>query len=1325
MVEVRHQSNEKEITIQATREGDPETRTVRNADGSVWWTPGDAISLFYGSGTDGGSKFTSNATENSQVTHFSGTITAITGGGEYTDDDIQFWGVYPYGEDVSCDGSAVTLTLPSQQEAVPGTFASNLFPSMGRSLGLKMAFYNICGGWRFSITKEGVRKVTLKSNGGEPIAGKVKVGFNDAGVPEIREIIDGSDEVVLEAPAGQYFEPGSSYYMVLLPTVFESGFTMTFETSNEEGVYNRTAKTTITRSKFYGITNIDNYLTTPYAPKTGNIPIEDATFKAYLVEHFDSDENGEISYEEAESITEISLSPTNEYNLQSLQGIEYMPNLEVIDCPGDWYDTDNKANGIDREHYYVGPYSDNWEYAWGPIGTLRYVDESNNPHLQVLNLYNNSALGEEVVRLSLDNNPDLEELRIGMTWMEYPDLSNNPELKMIDFTHLRGTVPDFSGLNNVKELVMDYPQDGSGYIDLDVSGMKDLEILHVDARVRSLSDLSNNPKLKGLNLNHCNALSGTLDLSGNPALEELECEYTYRTSLDVSSNPSLKRLRCLNNQISELSLTNNNCLEYLECSGNHLTTLDVTSIETLREIYCDGNPLTSLDVSYNHNLEVLGFSGTQINAIDLSNNLELRVIGCDNIHGLTSLDLTNNPRLNHLWVRNDGLTSLDLSNNPSLSVLACHGNRISTLDVSNNLHIDEMYCSPMEDADGNNLLSILYISENQVIPYVTENRDEGHIPASTEIRIASNGGGGDDPDDPDSVTYSIGDIIDSDGLGIVFWVSDDGKSALLVSVTELRNQNWQTSNNWCISYGDSWRMPVIEELTQIHLNFETINSSLSSNGFTLLSTENICYWSSTANPNDGSYFYRERLHDGTFFTNLGNDEKDTSKKNYTRAVKEIGTGIPSSEDIPTISSRYSIGDIIESDGLGIIVYYDVDRRVAELMSVSELKNVGWSDADDWCSNYGNNWGLPNKDVLDQIAVGFYLINKALKENNYTQLAENEYYWSNSQVWSNSDLQWGHGAAILMPYSGTTYANGRFNARAVKVLYDYDLSVETKDAIPNQIYNYTGDSNQYCAALQGYINNEIADESVWTADEKYFYYSETANTIETLKFTGTKVTANNAFKANLSDLKENTKYYYVACIHIKNEYGDGTTVIADDVKSFTTPKYYLPPYVDLGLPSGVKWGTMILGASNPLERGASYCWGHSGYHGNSDYQPGDILPLEEDPANIALGGYWRTPTKQEWDELLTYCNCSYSVSDPNKVMHVSKGSVEIVIPLTSYWTSTCYSACWTSSNGGWQAAQAYYLTGSSDRFQTYIEEKRVSSVISIEEEMRIRAVYVDR
>ena len=69
-VEANPAALQQEITITASF-GEPDTRTVREADGSVLWSPGDEISVFYGSGTDGGSKFTSQNTEKAKVANFS------------------------------------------------------------------------------------------------------------------------------------------------------------------------------------------------------------------------------------------------------------------------------------------------------------------------------------------------------------------------------------------------------------------------------------------------------------------------------------------------------------------------------------------------------------------------------------------------------------------------------------------------------------------------------------------------------------------------------------------------------------------------------------------------------------------------------------------------------------------------------------------------------------------------------------------------------------------------------------------------------------------------------------------------------------------------------------------------------------------------------------------------------------------------------------------------------------------------------------------------------------------------------------------------------
>ena len=106
------------------------------------------------------------------------------------------------------------------------------------------------------------------------------------------------------------------------------------------------------------------------------------------------------------------------------------------------------------------------------------------------------------------------------------------------------------------------------------------------------------------------------------------------------------------------------------------------------------------------------------------------------------------------------------------------------------------------------------------------------------------------------------------------------------------------------------------------------------------------------------------------------------------------------------------------------------------------------------------------------------------------------------------------------------------------------------------------------------------------------------------------------------------------------------------------------YVDLGLPSGTLWATFNVGANVPEGYGDYFAWGevqpkevynlstykyckgsHSsytkycydsgdGYNGYSDTLT--IILAEDDAATVNWGEEWRTPTKEEWEELASNC-----------------------------------------------------------------------------------------
>ena len=101
-------------------------------------------------------------------------------------------------------------------------------------------------------------------------------------------------------------------------------------------------------------------------------------------------------------------------------------------------------------------------------------------------------------------------------------------------------------------------------------------------------------------------------------------------------------------------------------------------------------------------------------------------------------------------------------------------------------------------------------------------------------------------------------------------------------------------------------------------------------------------------------------------------------------------------------------------------------------------------------------------------------------------------------------------------------------------------------------------------------------------------------------------------------------------------------------------------IDMGLPSGVQWGSCNLGSSKPEESGEFFAWGEVQSKANyawdtykyldanqiTKYGSIDdtfVLSGADDVALSLLGEGWRIPTKHEFKELLDYCDITWSES----------------------------------------------------------------------------------
>ena len=138
------------------------------------------------------------------------------------------------------------------------------------------------------------------------------------------------------------------------------------------------------------------------------------------------------------------------------------------------------------------------------------------------------------------------------------------------------------------------------------------------------------------------------------------------------------------------------------------------------------------------------------------------------------------------------------------------------------------------------------------------------------------------------------------------------------------------------------------------------------------------------------------------------------------------------------------------------------------------------------------------------------------------------------------------------------------------------------------------------------------------------------------------------------------------------------------------------YVDLGLPSRLKWAKCNIGANTPEEAGLYFQWGDTqGYTteqiGNgeglkafdwadykfsidgsssnfSKYNASDsktVLDLEDDAAHVNMGGNWRMPTENEFIEL---CMNTDIYLVPNEGAEIQGTAKELYGGIKIEWTS---------------------------------------------------------
>ena len=544
----------------------PSTKVYADENMKVLWNEGDQITIF--------NKITYN-----HGFEFDGEDGDTAGGfeqftdepsGFYTVGDLDFYyAVYPYNTGTKINNSGqMTVMLPSEQTYKENSFGIGANTMVAVSDSPRLKFKNVGGYLSLRLYGDNVKvsRVTIKGNNGEKIAGKAKVTIPLGGVPTTVMDNSATDEISIVCdPAvqiGADAEHYTDFWFVIPPVTFSGGFAITV--TDELGgtfVMTTTRNLTVTRNHLDWMNPLE------VVPNYDNVfvPFDDANFKAYCVEFFDANGDGEISLAEASTKTHINC---RNKQIQSLSGIENFINLTLLDCSSNQLASLDVSGCTALEGLYC--YSNQ----------LTNLDVSHNSELRVLNCDSN-----QLTSLDVSNNTALTLLVCSSNQLTSLDVSGCTALEGLDCHSNQLTSLDVSGCTALTKL-----ECGSNHLtSLDVSHNMALTSLYCHGNQLTSLDVSNNTALFYLSCDS-NQLT-SLDVSHNTALEGLYCYSNQLTSLDVSHNTALERLGCHSNQLTSLDVSANTALWYLECNSNQLTSLDVSGCTELSTLHCNSNPL--------------------------------------------------------------------------------------------------------------------------------------------------------------------------------------------------------------------------------------------------------------------------------------------------------------------------------------------------------------------------------------------------------------------------------------------------------------------------------------------------------------------------------------------------------------------------------------------------------------------------------------------------------------------------------------------------------------------------------------------------------------
>lgn len=427
------------------------------------------------------------------------------------------------------------------------------------------------------------------------------------------------------------------------------------------------------------ISDGNNELASEYVPlvpwTTDVISFGCPNFKAYLVENFDTDGDGEITEDEAKAVTNITASMLN---ITSLVGIEYFSNLETIDVSFNKLETVDLSHSSKLTSVLVNG-NKLQSLSLANLSALQTLDCSNNK-LTALNVSEAEGLTSLVCSnnligaLNVKKNKALTELQCSNNQIAALDLKNNTALETLYCRKNNLSVLDITKLTTLKNF---------------------------DCSNNSLASLNlyQNTLLETLYCGNNNL--ATLGVSANTALSVLNCDGNALSALDLSQNAALGTLICANNALTSLDVSRNAALEAVDCRGNvtmaklwvkdaaQAAALTVQKEEATLIAYNDGG-INIPDANLKNYLLAL-FDDDEDGEISILEAENVQNVNCSgrSISDLTGLQ--DCPNLKYLNFNGNTVSTVNLPNMSKLETIVAYGNPIELLNVNNDAALTALY----------------------------------------------------------------------------------------------------------------------------------------------------------------------------------------------------------------------------------------------------------------------------------------------------------------------------------------------------------------------------------------------------------------------------------------------------------------------------------------------------------------------------------------------------------------------------------------------------------------------------------------------------------